>query len=99
MVKSAEQYHAFFLPVSVSGKNIKSFMLCCKCSSNRNSGRFLAQRFPACLCQHADFHFFFFLFHVGAIRVTDSPHQDAKKDNRERQFYGLPFGPVAASMY
>ena len=45
------------------------------------------------------FSFFFFLFHVGAIRVTDSPHQDAKKDNRERQFYGLPFGPVAASMY
>ena len=98
MVKSAEQYHAFFLPVSVSGKNIKSFMLCCKCSSNRNSGRFLAQRFPATYVSMRIF-IFFFLFHVGAIRVTDSPHQDAKKDNRERQFYGLPFGPVAASMY
>ena len=27
------------------------------------------------------FSFFFFLFHVGAIRVTDSPHQGAKKDS------------------
>ena len=25
--------------------------------------------------------FIFFLFHVGAIRVTDSPHQGAKKDS------------------